>query len=298
LLGATPVFVDIDPETFNIAPAAIEPAITPRTRALLPVHLYGQPCDMDAIMDIAARHNLAVVEDCAQACGATYKGRKVGTFGDAGCFSFFPSKNLGGLGDGGAVTTNNRALFERVEMLRRHGGRVKYYHEEVGLNSRLDELQAAVLRIKLRHLDGWNAQRRERACRYNELLAPLTELTCPRESDGAMCAVPQPGQANGTATSVYHQYTLLHEDREAMLAQLKSDGVGAMIYYPVPLHLQQAYAALGYGEGSFPHAEEAARTCFSIPMFPELSEAQQEQVVRSLRTAVTAARSGSLQRVA
>ncbi|MGH7201836.1 MAG: DegT/DnrJ/EryC1/StrS family aminotransferase, partial [Planctomycetaceae bacterium] len=206
MVGATPVFVDIDPETFNIDPQCIEPAVTKRTKAILPVHLYGQPCEMDAIMAIANTHGLKVVEDCAQAIGAEYKGRKVGTFGDAGCFSFFPSKNLGCMGDGGMLTTNAPAVYERVEMLRRHGGKVKYHHSEIGVNSRLDELQAAILRVKLPHLDRWSDLRRRHAYRYNALLPQTTGVICPSEwtTKGRVQPAKCHGPGNGTLRAVYH----------------------------------------------------------------------------------------------
>lgn len=280
LLGATPVFVDIDPQTFNIDPAKIEPAITPRTKALLPVHLFGQPCDMNPVLDIARRHGLFVVEDCAQAMGATYKGKPVGGLGDAGCFSFFPSKNLGCLGDGGMVVSNNPEIAERVEVLRRHGGRVKYYHDEVGVNSRLDELQAAILRVKLPHLATWNRQRREHAAWYNAQLHGLPGLRCPleRQHDGDRIG------------AVYNQYTVLVDDRDAVTGALKSQGVGSAIYYPVPLHRQTVYADLGYADGSLPQAEEAARHCLSLPIFPEMTAEQRARVVDSLTAAVSASR--------
>jgi len=285
LVGATPVFCDIDPQTFNIDPAGIEPAISERTRAILPVHLYGQPCDMDRIMDLASANGLAVVEDCAQAVGATFRGRRVGTFGDLGCFSFFPSKNLGAMGDGGMVVTDHAEYFERVEMLRRHGGRVKYHHEVVGVNSRLDELQAAILRVKLRYLDTWNDLRRNHAQRYNRLLSGLTAVQCPAERNPTGdTGIPLDSSSvdNSFLTAVYHQYTVQVSERDHLLAQLRQAGIGSHAYYPVPLHQQQAYAALNYGEGSFPQAERVAERCLSIPMFPELQPEQQSQVVQTL----------------
>ncbi len=295
LVGATPVFVDIDPETFNLHPERIARAITPRTKAILPVHLYGQPCDMDPIMEIARAHALYVVEDCAQAIGATYKGRKVGSFGDAGCLSFFPSKNLGCFGDGGMVVTNNAEVAERVEMLRRHGGQVKYHHRELGLNSRLDELQAAILRVKLPFLDAWSEARRRIAARYNERLAdhpqapgtgpalraPARGVVRPLELGSHDACIP-----SAAARCVYHQYTVRVRDRDEVQARLKAAGVGTMVYYPVPLHLQEVHAALGYRSGAFPAAERAAAECLSLPMFPELSAAQQHAVVAALAAVV------------
>jgi dTDP-4-amino-4,6-dideoxygalactose transaminase len=287
IVGATPVFVDIDSLTFNIDPHLIEPAITPRTKAILPVHLYGQPCDMDAIRDIACRRGLYVVEDCAQAIGATYRGRQAGSFGDAGCISFFPSKNLGCFGDGGMVVTNHRELADRVEMLRRHGGRVKYHHEELGLNSRLDELQAVILRVKLPNLARWSELRREHAYTYNQLLAAVPEVTRPHELTAGGTHVPQhlSPREETLVQAVYHQYTIQVQDRDQVARQLTSAGIGNAVYYPVPLHLQKVHAGLGLGRGSFPHAEYAAEHCLSLPMFPELTAAQQHTVRDAVRAA-------------
>jgi dTDP-4-amino-4,6-dideoxygalactose transaminase len=274
LVGARPVFVDIDPRTFNIDPNQIEAAVTPRTRAILAVHLYGQPCDMDSIMEIARRRGLLVVEDCAQALGASYRGRKVGTFGAAGCLSFFPSKNLGCFGDGGMVITNDPHVYERVEMLRRHGGRVKYHHEELGLNSRLDELQAAILRVKLPHLEEWNRRRRQRAYGYNQLLTAFPDVIRPAELDSSGVVVPEDdGSSTAVVRAIYHQYTVQVENREAVMRRLQAEQIGHAVYYPVPLHLQKVHADLG--QGPFPNAERAARRCLSLPMFPELTEEQQ-----------------------
>jgi len=281
LVGATPVFVDIDPNTFNLDPAQIEGAITPRSKAILPVHLYGQPCDMDAILEIARAHHLYVVEDCAQAIGATYKGRKVGSLGDAGCLSFFPSKNLGCFGDGGMVVTNSPEVADRVEMLRRHGGKVKYHHSELGLNSRLDELQAAILRVKLPHLEEWIAARRSIAARYNEGLVGLAGATRPVELGSRDAHTP-----SAAARCVYHQYTLRVRNRLAVQARLRESGVGTMVYYPVPLHLQEVHAALGHVPGAFPAAECAAAECLSLPMYPELTTVQQDIVLAALTAAL------------
>ena len=268
IVGATPVFVDIDPQTYNIDIKQLEAAITPRTRAILPVHLYGNPAPMPEIMEIAARHKIAVIEDCAQAIGAKIGDRFVGTFGTFGAFSFFPSKNLGAYGDGGMLVTNDAALAERSVSLRGHGGRVKYYHEELGVNSRLDELQAAILRVKLPHLEEWVAARRAVAQRYASQL------------DGLGIPLPSEHPQN---RHVYHQYTLRVADRDRVQNDLKTAGVQTMVYYPVPLHLQKVHAMLGLREGAFPHSERAAREVLSIPMFPELHGADQQKVIDAVR---------------
>jgi dTDP-4-amino-4,6-dideoxygalactose transaminase len=265
--GARPVFVDIDPRTFNIAPAHIEAAVTERTKAVVPVHLYGQPADMDAIMDIARRRSLYVIEDCAQAIGAEEDGQRVGSFGDVACFSFYPTKNLGAYGDGGMVTTNNPEIAGRMDVLRRQGGKVKYYHEVLGFNSRLDEMQAALLRVKLRHLDGWQAERQRSATRYDELLSTLDVVT----------PFVRPG-----VTHVYHQYTIRVPHRDGLHQFLKDRGIGTMIYYPLPLHLQKLYHDLGYAEGSLPVSEQAAREVLSLPMYPELTDEQIRTVVEAI----------------
>jgi len=264
--GATPVFVDVEPDTLNLAVDQIEAAITPRTKAIVPVHLFGQPADLGPIMDIAQRHNLVVVEDSAQAVGATYEGKRVSSFGIAGCLSFYPTKNLGAYGDGGMVVTSNPDVAEKVDILRRHGGKVKYHADVVGFNSRLDALQAALLDAKLNHLDTWNARRREVAGTYHRLLAGLP-LETPVERPNV--------------THVYHQYTIQTDRRDELAAHLKSRGIGTMIYYPVPLHKQNLYA--GQVSGSFPVAERAAQRVLSLPMFPELTEAQQEEVAGAIR---------------
>jgi dTDP-4-amino-4,6-dideoxygalactose transaminase len=288
ILGATPVFVDIDPRTFNLDPQRVAAAITPRTKVVLPVHLYGQPCDMEALLEIAGQHGLWVVEDCAQAFGATYRGKRVGSFGVAGCLSFFPSKNLGCFGDGGMVVTNDPQLYERVECLRRHGGKVKYHHDELGLNSRLDEVQAAILRVKFPHVEAWNRLRREHAYRYNRGLADVSEVVRPSEltAAGPAVALEEPPNAERLVEAVYHQYTIQVEDRDTVARLLTAAGIGHAVYYPVPLHLQRVHSNLGLGPGSFPHAERAARHCLSLPMFPELTAAQQDLVVETLAAAV------------
>ena len=268
LAGATPVFVDIDKDTFNIDPDKIEAAITPKTKAIIPVHLYGQPADMDKIMAIAKKHNLRVIEDCCQAIGAEYKGQKVGTFGDFGCFSFYPTKNLGGMGDGGMITCNDPELYDRIVALRNHGGAIRYYHDELGVNSRLDEIQAAILRVKLNYIDEWNKARQDNAYRYNELFAKYPEIVTPVEIENSYC--------------VYHQYTIKIENRDEVHKLLQENGVGAMIYYPVPLHLQKLHKELGYKVGDLPLTEEDTKLVMSLPMFPELTEEEQKTVVETV----------------
>jgi dTDP-4-amino-4,6-dideoxygalactose transaminase len=266
--GATPVFVDIDPRTFNIDPTRIEAAITKRTRAIVPVHLYGQPCDMKPIMELADAHRLAVIEDSAQAIGATYDGQPVSSFGVIGCFSFYPTKNLGAYGDAGMAVTCSDEIASLLDVLRRHGGRVKYYHERIGYNSRLDEMQAAILRVKLRHLDEWTSARRRVAARYDELLAGTPVAT--------------PYQAPNIK-HVFHQYTIRTPRRDELEIFLRGKGIGTMIYYPVPLHLQQIYAGLGLGPGSLPEAERAAQEVLSLPIYPELTDGQIEEVAAAIR---------------
>lgn len=268
IVGAKPVFVDINADTFNIDPAKIEAAITPKTKAIIPVHLYGQPCDMDAIMDIAKRYDLHVIEDCCQAIGSTYKGKKVGTFGDIGCYSFYPTKNLGTMGDGGLVTTNSEYLKDRIIALRNHGGAVRYHHDEIGVNSRLDEIQAAILRIKLPYIDSWNTKRRERAHIYNELFAKCSDIKTPVELDDTYC--------------VYHQYTVKVPNRDEIFEKLHDAGIGAMLYYPIPLHLQKVHEYLGMGKGSLPITEHNTEVVMSLPMFPELTREEQETVANTL----------------
>jgi dTDP-4-amino-4,6-dideoxygalactose transaminase len=268
LLGAKPVYVDIDPGTFNIDPAAIERAVTRNTKAIIPVHLYGQAADMDPILELARKHQLRVIEDAAQAIGATYRGRKIGSFGDIGCISFFPSKNLGAFGDAGMVVTNDPGLAARMRMIIVHGSKERYYHEILGVNSRLDTLQAAILGVKLRYLDQWNTARRKSAGRYNELLAGLP-VRVPFVADGAH--------------HIFHQYTIRAPRRDALAAWLKDKGVPHAIYYPIPLHLQKAYASLGGRRGDFPISEKAAIEVLSLPMHTELSEDQLEYIARTIR---------------
>ncbi len=265
--GAQPVFVDIDDRTYNLDPAAVEAAVTSRTRGLVVVHLYGQPCDMAPLMAVARCHGLFVVEDAAQAIGATYQGQRVGSFGDAGCLSFFPSKNLGAYGDGGMVVTNNAALADKVEVLRRQGGKNKYYHEVLGFNSRLDTLQAAVLNVKLTYLESWNQRRRQAAHRYNQLLSNLP-LTTPYE---------QPNSCH-----VYHQYTIRAPERNELAAYLKDQGVATMVYYPVPLHRQPLYEDTVAVCAA--NSERAALEVLSLPMSPDLATSDQEYISELIRS--------------
>jgi dTDP-4-amino-4,6-dideoxygalactose transaminase len=272
-IGAVPVFVDIDPDSFNLDVAKIEPAITKKTKAIIPVHLYGQPADMDGIMNVAQKHGLKVVEDCAQSFGAELHGKKTGTFGDFGCFSFFPSKNLGCYGDGGMVITDDAKAADYLQSLRNHGSRIRYYHDEVGYNSRLDEIQAAVLRIKFRNIDAYNTKRRENALLYNESLAAVKGIKTPSEREGAQ--------------HVYHQYTIKIKDRDSVKRKLDAGSeTSSMIYYPVPLHLQAAYRNLGQKPGSLPHAERVAQEVLSLPIYPELTGEQIAIVVGAVKSAM------------
>ena len=268
LLGAKPVYVDIDPRTYNMDPARIAAAITPRTKAIIPVHLYGQPVDMDAVMAVARAHGLKVIEDSAQALGASYRGTKVCGIGDCGCISFFPSKNLGAFGDGGMIVTNDPALADRLRMVAAHGSRVRYYHEVLGVNSRLDTIQAAILRVKARFLDAWNAERRRAAARYTELLAGTPVI---------------PPFIAASSEHIFHQYTLRVPERDALDERLKERGIPHAIYYPVPLHLQKAFAMSGYREGDFPVTEQACREVMSLPMHTELTDEQQQYVCTTIR---------------
>jgi dTDP-4-amino-4,6-dideoxygalactose transaminase len=270
MVGATPVFADIDATTLNIDPSAVAAAVTPRTRAILPVHLYGLPAAMDEIMSIARKHSLAVIEDCAQSIGATIGEARTGTIGTIGAFSFFPSKNLGACGDAGAVVTNDERLAERVRRLRAHGAAVKYYHDELGVNSRLDELQAAILRVKLPHLEEWIERRRTIAAWYTVELGRQPGLTLPV------------GRPQHAVRHVYHQFTVRVRNRDRVARDLRERGVGTMVYYPVPLHLQGVHTGLRLQEGSFPNAEEAAQEVLSLPMFPELRDTEIDRVVSSV----------------
>lgn len=278
-LGAKPVFVDIDPLTYNIAPAGIEAAITERTRAITPVHLFGQMADMDPIMEIAGQHNLVVIEDAAQAIGAEYKGRRAGSIGHLGCFSFFPSKNLGGVGDGGLVTTNDPDWAERLRLLRAHGSKPKYYHKVVGGNFRLDTLQAAVLRVKLKYLDGWTEGRQHNADTYRRLFA---EAGLAGES-----GIQLPLDA-GDGRHIYNQFVIRTQWRDALMTHLKTNQIGTEIYYPVSMHLQECFADLGYRAGDFPISEMAAKETLALPIYPELSEVLLKAVVSEVARFCTA----------
>ena len=269
--GATPVPVEPDARTYNIDPALIEAAITPRTKVILPVHLYGQPADMDPILAIARKHSLRVLEDGAQAHGARYKGQRLGTHGDAVAWSFYPGKNLGGMGDGGAVTTNDAQLADRIRVLRNYGSRVKYVNEVQGYNSRLDPLQAAILSVKLAHLDEWNARRSVIAAQYQQCLEGCG-LTLPHVPDWA-----------GPA---WHLYVVQHPQRDVLQQALADSGVGTLIHYPIPPHLQQAYTSACYVQGQFPMAEQIANFALSLPIGPHLDEAGAATVVAVLKAAV------------
>jgi dTDP-4-amino-4,6-dideoxygalactose transaminase len=272
LLGAVPVFVDIDPSTFAIDAAQLETKITPRTRAIIPVHLYGHPADMDPINSVAQRHNLRLIEDNAQAIGAKYKDRKTGGLGDYGCISFFPSKNLGGYGDGGMIVTNSEASSTHLRVLRNHGSAKKYYATEQGWNSRLDEIQAAVLRVKLRHLDNWVVARRKNANLYTQLLKAAPGVVTPVEAPWA--------------EHVYHQYTIRVIDRDRVQSALTEQNIGSTVYYPTPMHLQPVFANLNYIEGDLPQAEKAAKEVLSLPIYAELSSQQIHRVIAAIAEAV------------
>ncbi len=272
LLGAVPVFADVDPRTLNIDVISARGKVTGKTKAIMPVHLYGRPADMEPVLALAAGHNLAIVEDCAQALGANYGERRVGSFGHYGCLSFFPSKNLGGCGDGGMILTDNAGAASHLRMLRSHGSRQKYHSEEQGWNSRLDELQAAVLRVKLPHLPSWNEGRQKNAAYYNKLLGGL---------EGVELLTTQPG-----TTAVHHQYTIRVKNRDAVQQFLADAGIQTFVYYPVPLHLQPMYSALAYRPGDLPEAERAAQEVLSLPMYPELRPEQMEYVADTLREAI------------
>ena len=270
-VGALPVFVDIEPLTFNIDPARIEAAITPKTKAIVPVHLFGQMCDMDPIMEIAERHGIPVIEDAAQAISATYKGRKAGSIGAIGCFSFFPSKNLGGAGDGGMCVTNDAALNERLLLMRSHGSKPKYYHKFVGGNFRLDPLQAAVLLVKLPHLEDWSAARRRNAALYDQLFA------------GSAVATPY---INPDCVSIFNQYSIRVQNRDAVRKALTDANVGTEIYYPVPMHLQECFQGGCRIVGSMAEAEKAANEVIALPIYPELTPGQIGYVAQTVKAAV------------
>lgn len=272
-LGARPVFVDIDPVTYNLNVDLIEAAVTPRTRVVMPVHLYGQCADMDQLMDLCRAKNLILIEDAAQAIGAEDRGRRAGSMGLAGCFSFYPSKNLGAAGDAGIITTNDPEFSARVRRLRVHGGLTEYQHVEVGINSRIDALQAAVLRAKLPYLDQWSDARAAKAQKYSELL----------ESANLNFSVSTP-LVKTDNRHIFHQYVLRVPDhRDALMEHLKTRSVATKVYYPIPLHLQECFAYLGYQAGEFPEAEKAARETFALPLYPELTLEQQEYVVNAIK---------------
>jgi len=274
LLGATPVFVDIRPDTYTLDPALVAARITSRTKAIIPVHLYGQAADMDPILGLARAHGLRVIEDNAQALGASYKQKKTGALGDLGCISFFPSKNLGGYGDGGMIVTDSEDLYRRLLCLRSHGSRKKYFSEEQGWNSRLDEIQAAILRVKLRYLDEWNAQRRANAAHYSTLLRGLRVV---------------PPYVSPWGEHVFHQYTIRVRFRDRVQGLLAEQGIASMVYYPSPIHLQPVYASLQYKAGELPESERAAAEVLSLPMYPELTEVQIGRVVDAVARALSQA---------
>jgi dTDP-4-amino-4,6-dideoxygalactose transaminase len=268
-LGAKPVFADIDPRTYNIDPARVTERITDATRAVIVVHLFGQMAGMDPIMEAAGRRGIAVIEDACQSIGASYKGRRAGSIGAAGCLSFFPSKNLGGFGDGGMIVTGDEKLAGATRILRVHGGRERYYHDVVGINSRLDALQAAILLVKMRHLEGWRDRRAGNAAFYDRELSRIGGVTTPF--------------VEPHATSVYNQYVIRVKDRDALKSFLTENGVGCEVYYPVPLHLQRCFAFLGGRPGDMPESEAASRETLALPVYPELTTAQQEYVVAKVR---------------
>jgi dTDP-4-amino-4,6-dideoxygalactose transaminase len=270
-VGARPVFVDIEPNTYTMDISQIERAITPRTRAVLPVHLYGQMADLDPLLEICERRGLALIEDAAQAHGAMYHGRRAGSIGRVGCFSFYPGKNLGAFGEGGAITTNDEAIAGRIRALRDHGQSKKYQHEELGFNYRMDGIQGAVLSVKLGHLDGWNSARCEIAVRYHELLG-LTPLALPAYSD--------------KQRHVWHLYVVRHPDRNRLQQALTDAAIETGLHYPIPVHLQPAYAHLGYAVGDFPISEQVARECLSLPMYPDLGVEAQNRIASTLNEAL------------
>jgi dTDP-4-amino-4,6-dideoxygalactose transaminase len=271
--GAKPVFADVDERTYTMDPAALEKAITPKTRAIIPVHIFGQPADMDPIMEVARRHGLFVVEDACQAHGAEYKGRKVGTLADAACFSFYPGKNLGAFGEAGAIVTDNPELQAQIRILREHGQIRKYHHTMIGWNCRMDGIQAAVLRIKLRHLEKGNELRRSHAAQYDRALSGIQGVVTPAHS--------------AFVRHVYHVYAIRVRNRDEVMRVLTEQGIGSGVHYPVPVHLQEAYRRLGYVRGAFPIAEQCAAEFVSLPMFPELTPEQVEIVIQGVKEAVS-----------
>ncbi|MDT7044211.1 DegT/DnrJ/EryC1/StrS family aminotransferase [Candidatus Nitronereus thalassa] len=271
-LGATPVFVDIQADTFNLDPEQIEKNITSRTKAIIPVHLFGQCADMGKILEVANRHGVKVIEDACQAIGAEQQGQKAGTMGYTGCFSFFPSKNLGGVGDGGLISTNDETLKDLLLALRVHGSRSDYHHDHIGMNSRLDALEAAVLQVKLPHLNTWNTKRQQNAATYDRLFADaglLNRITLPHTVPGNV--------------HIFNQYTIRAQNRDQLMSYLQEHGIGHKVYYPVPLHLQECYQPLGYQKGDLPVSERMATEVLSLPVYPELPESQMELVVSTIK---------------
>ncbi len=271
-VGATPVFVDVDPKTYNIDPTLIPGAMTEKTRAIIPVHLFGQVADMDPILATACERDVAVIEDAAQSIGATYRGRKAGSIGTCGCFSFFPSKNLGAAGDGGMLVTGDAELAERLRIMRNHGSKPKYYHKYVGGNFRLDPIQAAVLLVKLKYLPQWHEGRRRNAAYYDGKFAESDQVVTPHVEEWN--------------ESIYNQYVIRVPNRDAVRDHLKEKGIGCEIYYPLPLHLQECFASLGYSEGDLPHAEKAAKESLALPVYPELTDEMKDYVVESVLEAL------------
>ncbi|MBC7321160.1 DegT/DnrJ/EryC1/StrS family aminotransferase [bacterium] len=269
-LGARPVFVDIEPDTFNIDVERIEKVVTKSTKAILPVHIFGQMCDMDKLIEIKEKYSLFIIEDACQAIGAVYNGKKAGSIGDTGCFSFFPTKNLGAFGDGGMVVTNNEEIKDRVLVLRNHGSKKKYYHEELGYNSRLDEIQAGILRVKLKYLDSYIKRRQEIANLYSVLLSDIPYIKAPTIKEGR--------------SHTFHQYVIRAENRDELQKYLSDHGIGSTVYYPLPLHLQKVYKSLGYKLGDFPEAEKASKEVLALPMWPELTNEEVKEVVEVIRS--------------
>jgi len=265
--GAKPVFVDINPKTYNINPDLIESVVTEKTKAVMPVHLFGQMADMNPIMEIANKHNLAVIEDAAQSITSTYKGKKAGSMGTAGCFSFFPSKNLGAAGDGGMIVTNDEKLYDRLAIMRNHGSKPKYYHSYIGGNFRLDPIQAAVLLVKLPHLDKWSEARRQNAAYYN------------KKFEGTIVQTPYISE---NCVTIYNQYVIRVPRRDELVGYLRENNIGCEIYYPVPMHLQQCFKNLGYKQGSFPESEKAAKEVLALPTYPELTDKMKDLVASSI----------------
>ncbi len=273
LVGAKPVFADISEEDFNINPNNIEKLITKNTKAIIPVHIYGQICDIEQIVQIAKKHKLYVIEDCAQAIGTSFKNKKAGTFGDIGTISFFPTKNLGAFGDAGAIVTNNDEIAEKLRKLRVHGSSKRYVHEYIGLNSRLDEIQAAILRVKLKYLDKWNSSRQLAAKKYDELLKDVHSISRP--------------SIKQDSNHIFHQYTIKLKNRELLYKKLQERNIEAIIYYPIPIHLQEAFSYLGYKKGSLPITEKICDEIISLPMYPEITSEIQEYVVENIKEILT-----------